>query len=89
MRLSLILRSATATWVAVLVAAVARLSPFILHRLGDEACCFWVLVVALTNYYMSLRVGFPRGAVGSLVLLRIERACWVSGHSSFFEGDWG
>jgi O-antigen/teichoic acid export membrane protein len=59
MKLSLILRSVTATWAAVLVSAVTAffLTPFILHRLGDEAYGLWVVVVALSDYYLFLQVG--------------------------------
>ncbi len=59
MKLSLILRSVTATWVAVLVGAATSffLTPYILHRLGDEAYGLWVLVVALSDYYLYLQVG--------------------------------
>jgi len=59
MRLSLMLRSVTATWVAVLVSAVTNffLTPYILHHLGDEAYGLWVLIVALSDYYMFLQVG--------------------------------
>ncbi len=59
MRLSLILRSVTATWAAVFVSAVTSffLTPYILHRLGDEAYGLWVLIVALSDYYMFLQVG--------------------------------
>lgn len=59
MRFSLILRSVTATWAAVIVSAVISffLTPYILHRLGDEAYGLWVLIVALSDYYLFLQVG--------------------------------
>jgi O-antigen/teichoic acid export membrane protein len=33
------------------------LSPFILHRLGDDAFSLWVLVFSLTGYYGLLDLG--------------------------------
>jgi O-antigen/teichoic acid export membrane protein len=59
MRLSLILRSVTATWAAVIVSAASSffLTPYILRRLGDEAYGLWVLVVALSDYYLFLQIG--------------------------------
>lgn len=65
MRISLILKSVATTWVAVFVAATTAffLTPFILHRLGDEAYGLWVLIVALTDYYLFLRVGIRSAIV--------------------------
>jgi O-antigen/teichoic acid export membrane protein len=59
MRASVILRSVTATWAAVIVSAVTNLflTPYILHHLKDEGYGLWVLIVALSDYYMFLQVG--------------------------------
>jgi O-antigen/teichoic acid export membrane protein len=59
MRVSLILRSVAATWLAVIVSAGTAffITPFILHRLGDEAYGLWVLIVALSDYYLFLQIG--------------------------------
>ncbi len=65
MKYSLILRSVAATWVAVLVSGLAGilLTPYVLHRLGDEGYGLWVLVVTLTDYYLFLRVGIRSAIV--------------------------
>src|SRR5271170_2615431 len=59
MRVSLILRSVAATWLAVIVSAGTAffLTPFILHRLGDDAYGLWVVIVALSDYYLFLQIG--------------------------------
>jgi O-antigen/teichoic acid export membrane protein len=59
MKTSLILKSVVLTWAAVLVAAIASffLTPYILRHLGDEAYGLWVLIVALSDYYLFLQVG--------------------------------
>jgi len=59
MRASVILKSVTATWLAVVISAVATfvLTPLVLHRLGDEAYGIWVLTVSITEYYTFLQVG--------------------------------
>ena len=65
MKVSLILRSVAATWVAVIVSALSGifLTPFVLHRLGNEGYGLWVLVVTLTDYYLFLRVGIRSAIV--------------------------
>ena len=65
MKTSLVLRSVALTWAAVLVSAIVGffLTPYILHRLGDEAFGLWVLIVALTDYYLFLRVGIRSAIV--------------------------
>lgn len=47
------IKNVSATWLALLVQAVIGffLSPFILHRLGNEVFSVWVLVFALTGYF--------------------------------------
>lgn len=58
-RITLALRSVTATWIAVAAAALTSflLTPYILHDLGDEGFGLWVLIAALTDYYFFLQVG--------------------------------
>jgi len=52
-RISIFLRAAATSWIAVLAnAAVAFvLTPVILRHLGDEAFGLWVLVTTIVNYY--------------------------------------
>ena len=58
-------KNVSATWLGLLVHAVVGfvLSPFILHRLGDEAFSFFVLVFALTGYYGLLDFGIRSSIV--------------------------
>jgi len=58
-------KNVSATWLGLLVHAVVGflLSPFILHRLGDEAFSLWVLVFALTGYYGLLDLGIRSSIV--------------------------
>src|SRR5271166_4829158 len=48
-----IIRNVSSNWVALAVNILVGifLSPFILHRLGDEAFGLWVLIFSLTGYY--------------------------------------
>lgn len=59
MRLSLVLRAVTTSWVAVIANASVGifLTPYVLHRLGDEAFGVWVLTTNLVGYYGLLDVG--------------------------------
>lgn len=59
MRISLILRTVTTSWIAVIANAAVGffMTPYILHHLGDEAFGLWVLVVTLTGYYGFFDVG--------------------------------
>ena len=52
-------KNVTATWFGLAVHGIVGLflSPFILHRLGDEAFSLWILVFALTGYYGLLDLG--------------------------------
>lgn len=52
-------KNVASTWLGLGVHAVVGffLSPFILHRLGDEAFSLWVLVFALTGYFGLLDLG--------------------------------
>jgi O-antigen/teichoic acid export membrane protein len=58
-------KNVSAAWLGLLVHAVIGflLSPFILHRLGDEAFSLWVLVFALTGYYGLLDLGIRSSIV--------------------------
>lgn len=58
-------KNVTATWLGLAVHAVVSffLSPFILHRLGDEAFSLWVLVFALTGYFGLLDLGIRSSIV--------------------------
>src|SRR6266513_1209461 len=59
MRVSLILRAVATSWVAVVANASVGifLTPYVLHRLGDEAFGVWVLIVNLVGYYGILDAG--------------------------------
>ena len=48
-----ILKNVSASWLGLVVNVVTGLivSPYILHKLGDEAFGLWVLVFAITGYY--------------------------------------
>ena len=50
---------------AVIVSAATSffLTPYVLHHLGDELYGLWVLVVALTDYYVFLQVGIRSAIV--------------------------
>jgi O-antigen/teichoic acid export membrane protein len=58
-------KNVSATWLGLLVHAVVGffLSPFILHKLGDDAFSLWVLVFALTGYYGLLDLGIRSSIV--------------------------
>lgn len=58
-------KNVSATWLGLLVHALTGffLSPFILHRLGDEAFGLWVLVFALTGYFGLLDFGIRSSIV--------------------------
>lgn len=58
-------KNVSATWFGLLVHAVVGffLSPFILHRLGDEAFSLWVLIFALNGYYGLLDLGIRSSIV--------------------------
>jgi O-antigen/teichoic acid export membrane protein len=59
MRVSLILRAVATSWVAVIANASVGifLTPYVLHRLGDEAFGVWVLTTNLVGYYGILDAG--------------------------------
>src|SRR5436305_13256702 len=59
MRLSLVLRAVATSWVAVIANACVGifLTPYVLHRLGDEAFGVWILTTNLVGYYGILDAG--------------------------------
>lgn len=79
MQLSLVLKNITATWAAVVVSALTSflLTPFILHRLGDENYGLWVLIVALSDYYPILQFG-----VRSAVVRYVSRNLALNNHEA-------
>src|SRR4029077_13984354 len=58
-------KNVSATWLSLAVHAGVGffLSPFILHRLGDDAFSLWVLVFSLTGYYGNLDLGIRASIV--------------------------
>jgi O-antigen/teichoic acid export membrane protein len=62
---ALAVKNVGATWLNLLVHALVGffLSPFILHRLGDERFSIWVLVFSLTGYYGLLDLGIRTSIV--------------------------
>jgi len=70
MRISLILRAVTTSWVSVVANASVGifLTPYVLHRLGDEAFGVWVLTTNLVGYYGILDAG-----VRSAILRYVSR----------------
>jgi O-antigen/teichoic acid export membrane protein len=58
-------RNVGATWLGLFVHAIVGffLSPFILHRLGDQAFSLWVLIFSLTGYYGLLDLGIRSSIV--------------------------
>jgi O-antigen/teichoic acid export membrane protein len=58
-------KNVTATWLGLLVHALTGffLSPFILHKLGDEAFSLWILVFAFTGYFSLLDLGIRSSIV--------------------------
>jgi len=58
-------RNVSATWLGLLVQVVVGffLSPFILHKLGDDAFSLWVLIFSLTGYYGILDLGIRSSIV--------------------------
>ena len=58
-------KNVSATWLGLLVHVAVGffLSPFILHKLGDNAFSLWVLVFSLTGYYGVLDLGIRSSIV--------------------------
>ena len=54
-------------WVVTLVtvAALYVLTPFTIHRLGEDAYGTWMLITAMTGYLSLLVLGVPMAAVRS------------------------
>ena len=53
------MRAVATSWLAVLANAAVgfALTPYILHRIGDEAFGLWVLITSLVGYYGFLDIG--------------------------------
>jgi O-antigen/teichoic acid export membrane protein len=58
-------KNVTATWIGLAIHALVGffLSPFILHRLGDEAFSLWVLIFAVSGYFGLLDFGIRSSIV--------------------------
>jgi O-antigen/teichoic acid export membrane protein len=58
-------KNVSATWLGLLVHGLVGflLSPFILHRLGDEAFSLWILVFAVSGYFGLLDLGIRSSIV--------------------------
>jgi O-antigen/teichoic acid export membrane protein len=58
-------KNVSATWLGLLIHALTGffLSPFILHKLGDEGFSLWVLVFAFTGYFGLLDLGIRSSIV--------------------------
>lgn len=58
-------KNVSATWLGLLVHAIVGffLSPFILHKLGDNAFSLWILIFSLTGYYGLLDLGIRSSIV--------------------------
>lgn len=58
-------KNISATWLGLLVHVAVGffLSPFILHKLGDDAFSLWVLIFSLTGYYGVLDLGIRSSIV--------------------------
>ncbi|MGA2984377.1 MAG: hypothetical protein ABSG32_11195 [Terriglobia bacterium] len=58
-------KNVVASWASLFthLAVGVLLSPYILHRLGDEAFGVWVLVFSLTGYYGLLDIGIRQSVI--------------------------
>src|SRR2546423_12209122 len=58
-RISIFLRAAVTGWIAVVMncAVAFFLTPYVLHRLGDEAFGLWVLVTTVVGYSGVFDIG--------------------------------
>src|SRR5712691_10392351 len=54
-----IVRNVSSSWIAlgINVLVAIFLSPFILHRVGDDAFGLWVLIFSITGYYGLFDLG--------------------------------
>ena len=59
------LRNVGSTWVVTLVtiAAMYVLTPFVIHRLGEEGYGTWTLITAMTGYMSLMALGVPMACV--------------------------
>ncbi len=78
MRISLVLRAVATSWVAVIANAAVGflLTPYVLHRLGDEAFGVWVLITNLVGYY-----GLVDAGVRSAILRYVSSTALCSARS--------
>jgi O-antigen/teichoic acid export membrane protein len=78
MRIGLIVRAVTTSWIAVIANAVVGflLTPYVLHHLGDEQFGLWILVTTVTGFY-----GFFDAGVRSSILR------YVSKHHALGDSD--
>jgi len=62
-----VFKNVGSNWVVTLVtvAALYVLTPFTIHRLGDDAYGTWMLITAMTGYLSLLALGVPMAAVRS------------------------
>lgn len=62
-----VFKNVGSNWVVTLVtvAALYVLTPFTIHRLGDDAYGTWMLITAMTGYLSLLVLGVPMAAVRS------------------------
>jgi len=70
-----VLRNVGSTWVVTLITIGATyvLTPFVLHRLGQEGYGFWTLITSMTGYISLLALGVPMACVRYLAQHVAER----------------
>jgi len=70
-----VLRNVGSTWVVTLITIGATyvLTPFVIHRLGQEGYGFWTLITSLTGYISLLALGVPMACVRYLAQHVAER----------------
>jgi O-antigen/teichoic acid export membrane protein len=70
-----VLRNVGSTWVVTIVTigATYLLTPFVIHRLGQEGYGIWTLITSLTGYINLLALGVPMACVRYLAQHVAER----------------
>jgi O-antigen/teichoic acid export membrane protein len=70
-----VLRNVGSTWVVTLITIGATyvLTPFVIHRLGQEGYGFWTLITSMTGYISLLALGVPMACVRYLAQHVAER----------------
>jgi O-antigen/teichoic acid export membrane protein len=70
-----VLRNVGSTWVVTVATIVTTylLTPFVIHRLGQEGYGIWTLITALTGYINLLALGVPMACVRYLAQHVAER----------------